>query len=66
MRRSFTHRQKKVIEVLAGNKCKICGKNLKSSFHADHIIPYSRKGKTILQNAQALCANCNIKKGNKI
>ena len=27
---------------------------------------YSKGGKTILNNAQALCAECNLKKGNSI
>ena len=66
MTRAFTQRQKKIMEILAGNKCENCGKNLKGKFHADHKMPYSKKGKTILQNSQALCSECNLKKGNKI
>ena len=66
MERAFTQRQKKIMEILAGNKCENCGKNLKGRFHADHKIPYSKKGRTILQNSQALCSECNLKKGNKI
>ena len=54
------------MEILAGNKCENCGKNLKGKFHADHKMPYSKKGKTILQNSQALCSERNLKKGNKI
>ena len=40
-------------------------KNLKEGFHADHVVAYSKKGKTILKNGQALCPKCNLKKGNK-
>ena len=35
MARAFTQRQKKIMEILAGNKCENCGKNLKGKFHAD-------------------------------
>ena len=41
-------------------------KKLDKTFHADHVIPYSRNGSTNLNNAQALCAQCNLKKGNSI
>ena len=51
---------------MSGNICESCGSKLNGNFHADHIFPYSKGGKTILKNAQALCANCNLKKGNKI
>lgn len=30
----------------------------------DHIIPWSKGGKTIPDNCQMLCINCNIKKSN--
>lgn len=32
----------------------------------DHIIPVSAGGLTILENLQAACNNCNLKKGSKI
>ncbi len=66
MRRLFSKKQREYIKILAGNKCKFCGKSLYKDFHADHKIPYSKKGKTVLQNSQALCSRCNIKKSNKI
>lgn len=65
MSRSFSERQRKILSIVGGNICQICGKNLKGNFHADHVIPYSKKGKTVLKNGQALCAKCNLKKGNK-
>ena len=52
--------------IIAGNKCQLCNKKLDKSFHADHVIPYSKNGSTNLNNAQALCAECNLKKGNSI
>ena len=48
--------------MISGNLCQICGNKLNGKFHADHIVPYSKGGRTILKNAQALCENCNLKK----
>lgn len=46
--------------------CAICSTELDRSFHADHIIPYSKGGLTDVINGQALCAACNLKKGSKM
>ncbi len=62
-KRLFTPRQKKILKMISGNFCQSCGKKLNGKFHADHIVPYSKGGKTILKNAQALCESCNLKKG---
>ena len=62
--RLFNKRQKKILKLREGNRCKACGVPLVASFQADHVIPYSRGGKTVLLNGQALCAPCNLKKGN--
>lgn len=48
---------------MSNGKCAHCGENLESNYHGDHIEPYSKGGKTELFNGQALCASCNIKKG---
>ena len=63
MRRLFTKRQRKILRLLSGNKCAICGVKLGKMFHADHVNPYASSGKTILKNGQSLCPNCNLKKG---
>tara|TARA_B100000035_G_C20872031_1_gene496632 strand:+ start:343 stop:540 length:198 start_codon:yes stop_codon:yes gene_type:complete len=65
MKRFFTNRQRKILRILSGNLCGLCGVKLSKDFHADHIIPFSRSGKTILKNGWALCPKCNLKKGNK-
>ena len=31
----------------------------------DHIVPWSRGGRTELSNCQALCGSCNLRKGNR-
>jgi len=38
---------------------------LTSSWHADHIEPWSYGGETDVINGQALCPICNLKKGDK-
>ena len=54
------------LRLLAGNKCESCGDPFQDNYHADHIVPYSKGGRTIIRNGQALCAKCNLKKGNKM
>ncbi len=63
MKRIFTNRQKTILRVLSGNFCNICKKVLNNNFHADHVRPFSKKGKTTLRNGQSLCMECNIRKG---
>lgn len=53
-------------------KCPNPGKNRKclkyltyTNAQIDHIFPWSKGGKTSLDNARLLCAKCNIIKGNK-
>lgn len=43
--------------------CSSCGKPLPPNWHADHIIPFSFGGRTDVVNGQALCPDCNIRKG---
>ena len=47
--------------------CEICGKKLLSinECHFDHIIPCSKGGKSVSENCQILCVNCNLKKNDK-
>ena len=65
-KRAFTLRQKRILKMISGNICEYCGKKLNGVFHADHYIPFSKGGKTILPNGRASCSSCNIKKGDKI
>jgi superfamily II DNA or RNA helicase len=50
---------------VAGGRCRICGIKLNGAFHADHILPFTRAGETLIKNGQALCSKCNLTKGAK-
>ena len=65
VKRLYSKRQKKIMALASGNKCESCGKSLSISYHGDHIKAYSKGGKTTLDNGQALCLECNLRKGNK-
>ena len=65
VRRNFTKRQRVILKILSGNICMKCKKALDESFHADHVKPWSKGGKTIINNGQSLCPKCNLRKGNK-
>lgn len=65
-RRRFNKREHVALFIAADGKCAVCGNPLPDSFHADHIVPYSRNGETDVVNGQALCAACNLKKGNRV
>ena len=66
IKRKYTKRQKKLLALVSGNKCRICGIILGNNFEGDHIIPFSKNGMTTLTNGQALCLKCNRKKADKI
>jgi hypothetical protein len=50
-------------------KCVFCGKSPSTDFgtklHVDHIIPYSKGGKSTFENLQTLCEECNLGKSNQ-
>lgn len=71
-----------IAEVLAeqGFRCAKCGilqgtliKRRKSThgkrpvkMTGDHIVPWSKGGKSTKDNCQVLCWNCNVEKGNSL
>lgn len=63
MRRFFSKAQRRVLAWVAGGHCKRCGARLSNEFHADHVTPSVRGGRTITANGQALCGPCNLRKG---
>ena len=50
-----------------GYKCKICGRGAEDGvkLHVDHIVPIVKGGKTVPENLQTLCQDCNLGKGIK-
>lgn len=47
-------------------KCRACGSSLAwTNFTVDHIKPYTKGGRTALENAQLMCQPCNSKKGGR-
>lgn len=47
--------------------CVRCGRGKEDGvkLHVDHIVPVSRGGKSVMDNLQTLCEDCNYGKGNK-
>lgn len=64
--RTFSRQQKNILYKLSNGKCSICGCELPDTWHADHILPHVAGGKTSLGNGQALCPQCNLKKGSRM
>ena len=57
MKREAYERQKGI--------CPVCGTHFEiDEMQADHITPWSKGGKTIAENCQMLCADCNRRKSN--
>ena len=47
--------------------CPICKKHFDfEKMHADHITPWHSGGKTVPENLQMLCRDCNLKKSGQI
>lgn len=69
--RAFTLSQKMKAYEKQDGKCPMCvaeGNNQKYSIdemHADHIIPWSKQGRTVDENCQMLCAKHNLAKSDK-
>ena len=48
------------------HKCAICGKEFDFEFmEGDHITPWRDGGRTVVENCQMLCRECNRRKGSK-
>lgn len=65
-RRHFSGRERVAMYLAQDGRCALCGVELKSGWHADHVAPWSHGGATDVLNGQALCAPCNLKKGSKV
>ena len=51
-------------------RCVFCGKSpatdIGTRLHIDHIEPFSKGGKSTLENLQTLCEECNLGKSNRV
>ena len=67
VKRMFNLEERNLIWILSGKTCQKCQRKLNDfeEMEADHIVPYSKGGKTTISNAQALCKSCNLEKSNK-
>lgn len=75
-RRRFNGREHTTLYLAADGRCQCrgceacspggCGVELEPGWHADHVEPWSRAGKTDVINGQALCPPCNRKKGSRM
>lgn len=61
--REFTESQKRTAYEKQKGICKKCGKYFEfENMEADHITPWIKGGKTIPENCQMLCLDCNRRK----
>lgn len=61
--RTFTDNQKETAYARQKGICPICRKHFEfEHMHADHITPWHAGGKTVPENLQMLCRDCNLKK----
>lgn len=64
--RSFSHEQRIAIYRRDNGICQICGDPVPlEEFEADHIVPHSKGGLTVVANGQASHKVCNASKGNQ-
>ncbi len=61
--RAFPESDKLIMYERQNHKCTICGKTKEySEMHGDHIVAWSKGGRTTLENGQMLCTECNLRK----
>lgn len=66
-KRLFDEAQRRVIFRRDKGICQHCGAKCEwNAWQADHIIPWSRGGKTVVSNGQILCPTCNAAKSDSL
>jgi len=64
--REFDEKMKRKAYEQQGGVCPLCKKHFEfSEMEGDHIIPWSKGGKTVLENLQMLCRLCNNTKSDR-
>ena len=66
-KRIFSNSDKRTAYERQNGICPICGNHYDyNEMEGDHIVPWFRGGKTILDNLQMVCSKCNTGKGGKM
>ena len=64
--RAFSDKVKLAVWERQHHKCALCGKEFDFALmEGDHIVPWSKGGRTMEQNCQMLCMECNRRKGSR-
>ena len=64
--RAFPDKTKLAVWEKQHHKCALCGKEFDFAFmEGDHITPWREGGRTVEDNCQMLCRDCNRRKGSK-
>ena len=64
--RAFPEDIKLAVWEQQGHRCTLCGKEFDLEFmEGDHITPWREGGRTVVENCQMLCRECNRRKGAK-
>ena len=64
--RAFPEDIKLAVWERQGHKCANCGKVFDMEFmEGDYITPWCEGGRTVIENCQMLCQECNRRKGSK-
>ena len=64
--RQFDDDEKRAAYEAQKGMCPVCKKHFDfEEMEGDHIVPWSRGGKTVPENLQMLCRRCNALKGDK-
>lgn len=62
--RSFDKRDARAAYERQKGVCPYCGKHFElEEMQADHIVPWSKGWRTVPDNCQMLCRDCNLSKG---
>ena len=64
--RTFKGEMRLIALKRGGYRCAICGRtNKEATLEVDHIVPWSKGGRTAIANSRVLCKECNIAVSNK-
>jgi 5-methylcytosine-specific restriction endonuclease McrA len=65
-RRMFSRPEVRRVWERQGRICALCERAIPFDLmHGDHIHPWIAGGMTVLDNCQALCGSCNLRKGSQ-